>query len=58
MVAVLGLLLSGVVDRGPLLNAGIMAFPLDFRVRWEVKNALHRLPADGEYVFWGYREVG
>ena len=43
MIVLIRLLLPLFIDRSSLLNTGVMAFPLDFGLRWESQNTLHRL---------------
>jgi len=43
MVVLIGFLLSSVVYRGSLLDAGIMALPFELRLGREAQNPLHGL---------------
>jgi hypothetical protein len=43
MVMLIGFLLSSVIYRGSLLDAGIVALPFELRVGREAQNALHGL---------------
>ena len=43
VVVLVRFLLSSIIDRSSLLNAGVVTLPFDLGFRWEAKNALHSL---------------
>ncbi len=48
VIVLVGLFLPRSVDCSSLLNAGIMALPINSRVGWKIEDAIHDLPV-GSY---------
>ena len=44
MIVLIGFIATSIIDSSSLLNTGVVTFPIDLRILWEIQNPFHRLP--------------